>query len=225
MLGTKVVTMKWTIPFLKMQLFMTPFKNSLLTMLVLLLLLMQQVRLFCFSFRRLWLKMPLCDLLHDTMKTVILLYHVPQEEELPIQNLGSASKAQIKQSIQNALFSNNHYKHYTISNSASIGNFSGIISERDYVKKIALLGRISKETQIKDIYIHSGNVLTASVEESVEKAMETMMTKSIRHLPILDGSKLVGMVSIKDLIKEVVADREKTIRDLSDLALGKGATL
>ena len=52
-----------------------------------------------------------------------------------------------------------------------------------------------------------------------------MMTKSIRHLPILNGTKLVGIVSIKDLIKEVVADREKTIRDLSDLALGKGASL
>jgi signal-transduction protein with cAMP-binding, CBS, and nucleotidyltransferase domain len=55
--------------------------------------------------------------------------------------------------------------------------------------------------------------------------MDSMMTKSIRHLPILNGTKLVGIVSIKDLIKEVVADREKTIRDLSDLALGKGASL
>lgn len=66
---------------------------------------------------------------------------------------------------------------------------------------------------------------TASIDDSIESAMETMMTKSIRHLPIMDGDKLVGIVSIKDLIKEVVADREKTIRDLSDLALGKGATL
>ena len=104
------------------------------------------------------------------------------------------------------------------------GEFSGIISERDYVKKIALLGRASKDTAIKDIYIHSRNVVTVSVEDSVESAMELMMTKSIRHLPIMDGEKLAGMVSIKDLIKEVVADREKTIRDLSDLALGKGST-
>jgi CBS domain-containing protein len=103
------------------------------------------------------------------------------------------------------------------------GKFSGIISERDYIKKIALLGRKSKETKIKDIYVHSRNVMSVSVDDSVEKAMEIMMTKSIRHLPIMDGDKLVGIVSIKDLIKEVVTDREKTIRSLSDLALGKGA--
>mmetsp|Transcript_9523 Transcript_9523/g.17900 ORF Transcript_9523/g.17900 Transcript_9523/m.17900 type:complete len:192 (+) Transcript_9523:153-728(+) len=103
------------------------------------------------------------------------------------------------------------------------GKFSGIISERDYVKKIALLGRKSKETKIKDIYVHSRNAVSVSVNDSVEKAMELMMTKSIRHLPIMDGDKLVGFVSIKDLIKEVVTDREKTIQSLSDLALGKGA--
>lgn len=74
---------------------------------------------------------------------------------------------------------------------------------------------------IKDIYVHSRNVKTASVDDSVEKAMEIMMTKSVRHLPIMDGEKLVGIVSIKDLIKEVVADREKTIRELSEFALGK----
>lgn len=104
------------------------------------------------------------------------------------------------------------------------GEFSGIISERDYVKKIALLGKVSKDTLIKDIYIHSRNVTTASVEDSIEGSMNTMMTKGFRHLPIMDGEKLVGMVSIKDLIKEVVADREKTIRDLSEIALGEGST-
>lgn len=108
--------------------------------------------------------------------------------------------------------------------SPSTGNFSGIISERDYVKKIALLGKASKDTQIKDIYIHSRNVTSASVDTSIEDGMNIMMTKGFRHLPIMDGEKCVGFVSIKDLIKEVVADREKTIRDLSEMALGKGST-
>ncbi len=53
--------------------------------------------------------------------------------------------------------------------------------------------------------------------------MEKMMTKSIRHLPIMDGESLVGIVSIKDLIKEVKEDREKTIKDLSEMALGTSA--
>lgn len=62
------------------------------------------------------------------------------------------------------------------------------------------------------------------MDDSIEDAMNVMMTKGFRHLPIMSGEKLVGMVSIKDLIKEVVADREKTIRDLSEMALGKGST-
>lgn len=106
-----------------------------------------------------------------------------------------------------------------------LGELTGVISERDYVKKVALLGKVSKETKVKDIATRKANVITASADESIESSMEKMMTKSIRHLPIMDGEKLVGIVSIKDLIKEVKADREKTIKDLSEMALGKaGAT-
>ena len=90
------------------------------------------------------------------------------------------------------------------------------------MKKVALLGKVSKETKVKDIATRKANVITASADESIESSMEKMMTKSIRHLPIVDGENLVGIVSIKDLIKEVKADREKTIKDLSEMALGKG---
>lgn len=104
-----------------------------------------------------------------------------------------------------------------------IGNLSGIISERDYVKKVALLGRVSKETKVKDIFTQKRNLVKASPDDSVEEAMNKMMTKSIRHLPIVDGEKLVGIVSIKDLIKAVVEDRNKQIKDLSEIALGKSS--
>jgi len=77
--------------------------------------------------------------------------------------------------------------------------------------------------QIKDIATRKANVISASADESIETAMEKMMTKSIRHLPIMDGESLVGIVSIKDLIKEVKEDREKTIKDLSEMALGTSA--
>lgn len=103
------------------------------------------------------------------------------------------------------------------------GKMTGVISERDYIKKVALLGKISKDTQIKDIATRKANVISASADESIETAMEKMMTKSIRHLPIFDGEALVGIVSIKDLIKEVKEDREKTIKDLSEMALGTSA--
>lgn len=104
------------------------------------------------------------------------------------------------------------------------GDLSGLISERDYVKKIALLGRSSQDTPIKDVYTSKANLITASIDDSVDTCMALMMTKGVRHLPILDGDAVVGIVSIKDLVKTVFQDKEATIKALSDFALGKSKT-
>jgi len=101
------------------------------------------------------------------------------------------------------------------------GELSGLISERDYVKKIALLGKTSKETKIKDVYTTKANLITATVDDSVDACMAMMMTKGVRHLPLLDDNKVVGIVSIKDLVRTVFQDKEDTIKALSDFALGK----
>mmetsp|Transcript_9813 Transcript_9813/g.12431 ORF Transcript_9813/g.12431 Transcript_9813/m.12431 type:complete len:190 (-) Transcript_9813:1119-1688(-) len=103
----------------------------------------------------------------------------------------------------------------------SEGKLAGIISERDYIKKVSLLGKTSKETKIKAIFTQGANVVCATVDDSIETAMDKMMTKSIRHLPIMEGEKLVGFVSIKDIIKEVVKEKEETLRSLSDTVFGK----
>lgn len=93
------------------------------------------------------------------------------------------------------------------------GNMTGIVSERDYICKIALLGRTSKETPVKEIATGGANIITAKNEETVEACMEKMMSKGIRHLPIVDDSEaVVGMVSIKDLVKTVVQEKEDTIK-------------
>ena len=100
---------------------------------------------------------------------------------------------------------------------------TGIVSERDYVCKIALLGRTSKDTAIKEISTGAGKLVTAKTTDSVEECMEKMLSKDIRHLPLVDQSdKVVGLISIKDLVKTVVKEKEKTIQVLSDFALGKG---
>jgi len=100
---------------------------------------------------------------------------------------------------------------------------TGIVSERDYVCKVALLGRVSKETSIKDIATGASKLVTAKVDATVEECMEKMLSRDIRHLPILDeSSKVVGLISIKDLVKTVVKEKEETIKILSDFALGKG---
>ncbi len=76
---------------------------------------------------------------------------------------------------------------------------------------------------MKEIATQGPNIITAKANESVEICMEKMMSKGVRHLPIVDDNKnVVGMVSIKDLVKTVVADKEETIKVLSNFALGKG---
>ncbi len=103
------------------------------------------------------------------------------------------------------------------------GNLSGVISERDYITKIALLGRTSKDTTIKQIATPSSKLVTAFPEDSIELCMEKMLASDIRHLPIVSKEgDLKGMISIKDLVKTTIKQKETTIRVLSDFALGKG---
>ena len=72
------------------------------------------------------------------------------------------------------------------------GSISGVISERDYVAKIALLGRKSKETKVKEISTKSSNLVTATPADSIDECMTKMLSKDIRHLPLLDESGKVS---------------------------------
>ena len=105
----------------------------------------------------------------------------------------------------------------------STGNLTGIISERDYITKIALLGKNSAETKVKDIATMSAKVITAKTTDSVEACMEKMLSSDIRHLPLVNETgDLEGLISIKDLVKTTVMEKDETIKVLSDFALGKG---
>jgi CBS domain-containing protein len=100
---------------------------------------------------------------------------------------------------------------------------SGVISERDYITKIALLGRTSKDTTVKEIATLTGKLITANINDSVEACMEKMLASDIRHLPLVnDNGDLEGMISIKDLVRTAVMEKDQTIKVLSDFALGKG---
>jgi signal-transduction protein with cAMP-binding, CBS, and nucleotidyltransferase domain len=103
------------------------------------------------------------------------------------------------------------------------GQISGVVSERDYVCKIALLSKTSKETPIKEISTKSANLIVASPSETVSDCMAKMLLKDIRHLPLLDEKGgVVGIVSIKDLVKAELKEKQDAIKALSDFALGKG---
>ena len=80
----------------------------------------------------------------------------------------------------------------------------GIFSERDYTRKIALEGRSSRETQVRDIM--TSQVLTVGPKSSTDDCMALMSQKKIRHLPVVDGAKVLGMVSIRDLMDDIIKD-------------------
>lgn len=90
----------------------------------------------------------------------------------------------------------------------------GIISERDYTRKVILEGRTSKETQVKDIMTEKVFYTTATQE--VEECMAVMTEHHIRHLPIITDGKLDGMISIGDVVKYVISDQKFKIEQLEN---------
>ena len=93
------------------------------------------------------------------------------------------------------------------------GRLIGIISERDYMSKVALKGKSSKETPVSDIMTR--DPVTVGPDESVSKCMEIITEHRIRHLPVVEGEELHGIVSIGDLVKWIIATQRMTIEQLN----------
>jgi CBS domain-containing protein len=89
---------------------------------------------------------------------------------------------------------------------------AGIVSERDYARKVILRGRSSSDTPVRDIM--TSPVLTVSPDASVEHCMQLVTDKRVRHLPVLEAGRVVGMVSIGDLVKAVIAAQQQQIEQL-----------
>ena len=90
----------------------------------------------------------------------------------------------------------------------------GIFSERDYMNNIILEGRTSKETQIKDVMTPKVTFITP--DASIEEGLAVMTEKGCRHLPVLDNRKLIGVVSMGDLVKRVIEDQKIQIQSLTE---------
>jgi CBS domain-containing protein len=90
----------------------------------------------------------------------------------------------------------------------------GVVSERDYARKVILLGRSSSDTPVRTIM--SSPVITVSPENSVSHCMQLMTDRHVRHLPVVEAGRVIGMVSIGDLVKAVIAEQRAQIEQLEN---------
>jgi CBS domain-containing protein len=101
------------------------------------------------------------------------------------------------------------------------GKVAGIISERDYARKIMLKGKTSRETPVEEIMTPMSSMYTVKLENTIDDCMVIITGKRIRHLPVFDGDKFLGLISIGDVVKGKVSEQEKLIEQLSDYIAGK----
>jgi CBS domain-containing protein len=98
------------------------------------------------------------------------------------------------------------------------GRLVGIITERDYARKVILKGKSSLETPVREIM--TGKVVFVRPETTIEECMALMTDKRVRHLPVLEGDRILGVISIGDLVKATIAHKDFVIRQLENYITG-----
>jgi CBS domain-containing protein len=98
------------------------------------------------------------------------------------------------------------------------GQLAGIVTERDYARKVILKGRHSKDTQVREIM--TSPVLFVTPETSIGECMRLMSSRRVRHLPVMEADKVTGMVSIGDLVNSIITSQDQTIRHLTGYIMG-----
>ena len=127
--------------------------------------------------------------------------------------------------VQEALIRFNAFNIGCLAVTDKTNKVVGVCSERDYIGKVAALGKFNENIKVKDICTYGPKIIVARKDDSLDACMNKMMFKDIRHLLIIDDKNddFIGMISIKDLIKEIQKTNKETITKLSDFCLGKGA--
>ena len=100
------------------------------------------------------------------------------------------------------------------------GRLAGIVTERDYAMKVELQGRTARDTRAGEIM--TSNVVCAAADDASERCMAVMRSKSVRHLPVLEQGKVIGMLSVRDVLEEVVIEDEHLIKDFEHERIESG---
>ncbi len=96
---------------------------------------------------------------------------------------------------------------------------AGIFSERDYARKVILKGKTSRELSVSEVM--TGDVISVRPDQTIVDCMELMTEKHIRHLPVLDAGRLIGVISIGDVVKNIISAQKDTITHLEDYITGR----
>ena len=99
------------------------------------------------------------------------------------------------------------------------GELIGLVSERDYARKVILRGKLSKEVPVGEIM--SKNIVTVTSKQNVQDCMNLMTENRFRHLPVVENGQLAGLISIGDVVKGIIEDQASTIHELEDYIQGK----
>jgi CBS domain-containing protein len=100
------------------------------------------------------------------------------------------------------------------------GKMVGIVSERDFVRSIAKTGQVLLYSTVEHYMVH--DVFSITPDQSIEQCMQLMTEKHIRHLPVVENEKLVGIISIGDVVREMISNKEFTITQLENYIQGRG---
>jgi CBS domain-containing protein len=98
------------------------------------------------------------------------------------------------------------------------GGLAGIVTERDYARKVIVKGRSSRDTRVAEIM--TADVLTTGCDNTVNSCMETMSEKKLRHLPVVEDGRVIAMISIGDLVQAIIADQKEEIEHLEHYISG-----
>lgn len=106
---------------------------------------------------------------------------------------------------------------------AADGQVKGIVTERDYARKVILIGKASPETAVREIMTPFKKLYTVNPDTNVEECMALITSKRIRHLPVFDNKTILGIVSIGDIVKSIISDQAMLLEQMGNYIAGKYA--